>query len=358
MEPMLDDGLAISSVADAQAGQPSQSDGAEQSHATRRTLSALAILGFALPIAAYFLFIHHYGVNTIWADQWYNVDLIGHPISFSALWAQHAEHREFFPNIIVLLLAHTTHLNVVFEEFLSGVMLCVALGLFVLADKRYSPSTPWIYYCPVAFLLLSFVQASSTLFGFQLAWYLGVLSLAGALVLLDGAVLTKLALTGAITAAFVGSLSVFYGLFIWPIGLLVLYRRRCRRGLVLAWIASGAVTAAAFFHNYSWESNSYWFTHPITTIKFFLLAIGDVVGAQLDDPHSGNEAVLVLGLVIFAVACWVIVTCGARRDGRADSSIGVALVCFGILFAASFTIGRVNGGLSMRAVRRTRPLIS
>jgi hypothetical protein len=257
-EPMADDVSHGQSDQLLKAPTSAEPSGTRQFHAVQHTACAIAALGFALPIAAYFSFIYHYGVNTIFADQWHNVDLIGHPISFSALWAQHAEHREFFPNLIVLLLAHTTHLNVVFEEFLSGIMLCVAIGLFVLADKRYSQSTPWIYYCPVAFLLLSFVQTFSTLFGFQLAWYLGMLALAGALFFLDSAVLTKWALTAAIIAAVVGSLSVFYGFFIWPIGLLVLYRRRCRGAFVFAWIASAAVTAAAFFHNYSWEGVSSW----------------------------------------------------------------------------------------------------
>ena len=82
-------------------------------------------------------------------------------------------------------------------------------------------------------------------------------------------------------------------------------------------------------------------------MKFFFLAIGDIVGAQLLDPHAGNVAVLVLGVVIFALACWVIVTSGLRRGERTGSSIGVALVCFGLLFAATFTAGRVNGGLSL-----------
>jgi len=178
-----------------------------------------------VPIAAYFWLIHHYGVNTIWLDQWYNIDLIGHPLRFGALWAQHSEHRVFLPNLIVLLLAHTTHFNVLFEEYLSAAILCGAVGLIILADKRWYPSTPWIAYFPVPFVLLSFVQAGSTLFGFQLSLYPAILALAAALFLLDGPTLTKLALTGAIAAAVMGSLSAFEGLFIWPVGLLVLYRR-------------------------------------------------------------------------------------------------------------------------------------
>lgn len=94
------------------------------------------------------------------------------------------------------------------------------------------------------------------------------------------------------------------------------------------------------------EGNSYWLIHPAITIKFFFLAIGDVVGAQLGNPDAGNGAVLVLGVLIFAIACWVIVTHGLRRGPRTASSIGVALVCFGLLFTATFTVGRVNGGLS------------
>src|ERR1700733_2477583 len=121
-----------------------------ESSSTRRTLSALAILVFALAMAAYFWLIHRYGVNTPYADEWYNVDLIRQGLRFSALWHQEAEHRVFVPNLIVLLLASTTHFNIIVEEFVSGVMLCVAVVLLVLADKRSSPSTPWIYYCPVA----------------------------------------------------------------------------------------------------------------------------------------------------------------------------------------------------------------
>ena len=327
------------------------SDRAKQSTSSRRALSALAILGFALPVAAYFWLIHHYGVNTIYADEWYNVDLIRHGLSFSALWAQHSEHRVFLPNLIVLLLARTTHFNILVEEYLSGVMLCVAIGLLILTDKRSSTSTPWIYYCPVAWVLLSFVQVGSTLFGFQLSWYLATLALAVALFLLDRTDVTKLVLAGAIAAAVVGSFSAFEGLFIWLVGLVVLYQRRCSRGLVFAWIASAAVTGAAYFHNYNFfEGNSYWFRHPTMSIRFFFLAIGDVVGAQLSDPHTGNVAVLVLGVVIFAVACWVIVTRGLRRSAYPGSSVGVALIGVGFLFAATFTAGRVSWGLSLAGV--------
>jgi hypothetical protein len=317
------------------------------SRALGRGRVPLAVLGFGLPVAAYFWLIAHYGVNTIYADQWYNISLVGHPLSFSALWTQHAEHRMLVPNLIVVLLAHTTHLNFVVEEYLNALILCGAIGLFVGADRRTHRSTPWLFYCPVAFLLLSLVQASSTLFGFQLAWYLAIGMFAAALFLLDAADLTMPAFIGACAVAVIGSVSAFEGLFIWPIGLLVLYRRRASRHRMLAWVVVALVTGAAYFHNYRFQSNPYWYSHPLQTLKFFFLAVGDVVGAQLGNRHSGNVAVLALGVVIAVIAGWVIVDYGIRRGETGGSSIGVALVCFGLLFAASFAVGRVDGGFSI-----------
>ena len=107
------------------------------------------------------------------------------------------------------------------------------------------------------------------------------------------------------------------------------------------------ITYAAYFHNYRSTETSYWYSHLTLTVRFFFLAIGDVVGAQLTNPSTGNEAVLALGVLIFAVACWVVVVYGLRRGPQTGGSVGVALVCFGLLFAVTFTVGRVQAGLSL-----------
>ena len=121
------------------------------------------VLGFAIPAVSYLWMIHADGVNVIYADQWDDVALIGHAYSgtlhLSTLWAQHYENRIFFPNLIVLALAYTTHFNVVTEEYLSALMLFGATALVICAHKRRSPERRWIWYCPVAFLLLSLAQA-------------------------------------------------------------------------------------------------------------------------------------------------------------------------------------------------------
>ena len=88
-----------------------------------------------------------------------------HPLSCGALWTQHNEERLLFPNLVVILLAHTTHFNIRLEEILSGMMLVAATFLLIHAHKRRSPAIPWIYYCPVVILACSVVQYGATLMG-------------------------------------------------------------------------------------------------------------------------------------------------------------------------------------------------
>ncbi len=338
---------------------------------TRRPAAYLAVFGLAVPVAAYFWFIHQYGVNTIWFDQWEDVSLISHSYShsltFGTLWAQHNENRIFFPNLIVLLLARTTGFNIVLEQYLSGLMLVVATGLLILTHHRRSPSTPWFYYSPVVIVMLTFAQAENTLWGFQMAWYLVIFALALALFLLDRPNLNQLALTGAISAAILGSFSSLQGLLIWPVGLVLLYLRGRSKGSVFIWIVSAAATATVYFYNFafhttnakvvpSYQDYSFSFHHPVAALKFLFFLIGDIVSLQTSTVSGpANGAVVVFGIVIVAIGIWVVVSYGRQRDQDGGGPIGVALVCYGLLFAATVTLGR--GALGLGTAGRYTPFV-
>ena len=312
----------------------------------RRPATALAIFSFALIISLYFWFIQHYSVNTIWVDQWSDIPLIrlayaGH-LSLASLWTQHGENRNFFQNLITLLLAYSTHYNVVVEEYLSGVMAVGATAFFVLAHHRRSPSTPWVYYVPVALVMLSFVQEANTLFGYTLGWYIVLLALAGAVYLLDRPTLTWPTLVAGIVIAVVGSYSNLYGLLIWPAVLVLFFLRRRPRALVFTWVVSALVTGAVYFIGFDFQAargnNGYVLSHPFSTIDFFFIALGDGLGIRW--PSRFYPDVAVLGFAIFAVSCWVLITYGRRRDESSGSPVGVAMICFGLLFCAFMTLGR------------------
>ena len=329
--------------------------------ARRRLVSAVAILGFSVPLAAYLWFIHHYSINVVFADQWDDVNVIGHSYSggltLSTLWAQHNESRILIPNLIVLLLAHTAQFNVLLEEYLSALVLCGTTGLLIWAHKRRSPSQPWIAYCPVAILMLSLVQSGNTLWGFQLAWYLVLAMLALTLFLLDRALLTRLAFAAAIGAAVVGSLSLIQGLFIWPAGLILLYHRRRSLSQVIVWCGAAAATVVVYFQNFNFHAALPSYLSglhlPGPAIRFFFQAIGDVLGVKLNDAGGAlNNAVLALGVALFLVSIYAVITRGLRRDNSTGGPFGVALICFGLLFAASIAYGRAWAGPSAASASR------
>lgn len=310
---------------------------------------ALTGAGFAAPTALYLWLVAAYTVNTIVSDQWNDVTVIRrtshHLLNFSALWAQHNENRMFFPNLIVVLLARTTHFDITAEEWLSAGLLLAAVALLLWGVRRRSPRVPWLALVPVALLALSVVQYQNTLWGFQMAWYLIFLCLMVALVLLDRPQLSWVGFAGAVAAAVVGSFSSLQGLLIWPAGLVLLYHRRRRPAHLALWLGAMVVAAVVYLRNFRLTSGSphshYVLHHPLSGLEFFFALVGDVVGRRVayQDTHTSPWVVL-FGVVIVALAVTVALRTGLRRRPAGVAPLGVALIVYGLLFAAVVTIGR------------------
>jgi hypothetical protein len=296
--------------------------------------------GFAIPVVSYLWMIHADGVNVIFGDQWDDVALIGHAYSgtlhFSTLWSQHYENRIFFPNLIVLALAYTTHLNVVTEEYLSAFMLFGGTALVICAHKRRSPERRWIWYCPVAFLLLSLAQAGNALWGFQMAWYLVLLMVALALYLLDREPARTLVFGAAIAAAVVASFSSLQGLLVWPAGLLLIYLRRRPQHLTIAWIGSAVVTGVIYIVGFNLNAAPAGSHDPATTVTFFMRVAGDIVG----EPQPG-PLVTLFGSVLVATAIWALVRFAIwGRTSTGGRPLALSLILFGLLFLGLTAYGR------------------
>lgn len=331
-----------------------ESPGLDHRSSDRWVADVVAIVVFVSVIVVPLWFIHHFAINMIFDDQWNDVEVIRSAgtgtLSLSTLWAQHNENRILFPNLIVLLLAYTTHYNVVVEDYLNGLLAITTAGLVIGAHRRRSPSTSWIVYCPVALVLLSIYSLGDTLFGFNLSWYLVLFGLAAALYLLDRPVPTRLTMIAAVAAAVLGSFSSLQGLLIWPAGLAILFLRRRSVGAVTAWVASAVVTTTIYFVHFNFalagDDNSSVWAHPLASIKFFFSTIGNVFGYfNPTTSGAGSTGDLVLGVVVFAIALWALVLGSRRDESGGGSPIGVALIIFGLLFTTSITLGRSQLGL-------------
>jgi len=311
-------------------------------------VKALTVAGFAIPVIGYLALIGHYGVNAIWADQWDNVPVIRqsflHFPDWSSLWSQHADNRILFPNLIVVVLAHTVHFNIVVEEYLSALLLFAATALFIWSHERRSPDTPLLFYCPVVLLTLTFAQWQNTLWGFQMAWYLVVFSLALTVALVDRPTLTWPTLLAAALVGVVCSYSSVQGLLVWPVGLVLLYHRRRPPWSFVAWVAAAGATAGLYFYHLASSQASnpqYVLESPYRSVQFFVYALGDVVGMPLGLHQSSNGGVMALGVLILVMAVFVLLRWGIRRDDQSGASIGIALIVFGLLFDALITEGRI-----------------
>jgi hypothetical protein len=339
--PAVDDEPAVSEVAEARSG---------------RLLRRLAVIAaFLVPVIAYVAFIHMYSVNVVWGDQWADVRVIRHlyagTLNPSVFWHQHNEERMFFPNILVVLLTLTTKFNVVDESYVGALLLVASIGLIAFAHRRRS-HRPWLFYLPLAVLMLSFVQFTNSLWGFQAAWFIVLASFATTLVALDRPRLDEAALIIAMIAAVVGSFSLLQGLLIWPVGLLLLYQRRRPWKYVAVWCAAGVLTVFLYTRGLVQNADTngwhYALRHLLLTVRFFFTAIGDVLGIAIPPAgpgSSGNNLVLVFGIAVFAVAVFSMVRFGVRRDEQGAAPVGVALVVFGLLFAATVAVGRARFGL-------------
>ncbi len=300
------------------------------------------LVGFAIPAVSYLWMIHADGVNVIFADQWDDVALIGHAYSgtlhLSTLWSQHYENRIFFPNLIVLALAYSTHFNVVTEEYLSALMLFGATALVICAHKRRSPGRRWIWYCPVAFLLLSLAQAVNALWGFQMAWYLVLLMVVLALFLLDQEPLRWPVFAGAIAAAVVASFSSLQGLLVWPAGLLLIYLRRRAPHLAVAWIGSAVLAGVIYFVGFNFNVSPSPTQDPAAVLTFFVRVVGDIVGES-----QPGILVTLFGSVLVVTAIWALVRFATwGRTSTGGRPFALSLILFGLLFSGLTAYGRTG----------------
>lgn len=319
---------------------------------TRQWLPGL--LGMAVPVGAYLWLIHRFSVNVLFRDEFDQIKVIAHP-SFGNLWAQHAEDRLFFQNLLALLLARTTHLNVVFEVYVSALLLVGSLGLLVFTCWRRDKSRNLLWYCPLAFLLFSFVQYENTLLGFQIGWYLVIAALAVSILLLDTQRLTWVALVGAMAAGVIGTFSSIQGFMIWPAGFVLMYQRRRDLRKHVAWLGTGCISALAYFYHWSLRaasingsgihSSSYLLHHPLYTLEFLAFLVGDVVGQTIPNaPHAQNDIVVAFGAMLLVIGIWLFARFGLRQDKNTVAPIGFAVMVFGLLFAVEVTLGRASAG--------------
>src|SRR5215212_3674570 len=326
--------------------------GREPSAAPRRTgtfkriTAGVSWLFVLIPAALPYLYVRAFGVNVVFADAWDTVLVFrkfsSGRLAFADLYAQHVEHRMFFPRGAELLLGMLTRYNSVAEMYLIVSCFLITAAVLLVAFRR-EIGLPLIFFVPVALLIFSFRQYENMLFGFQLNFAFtqtfGVL----ALYLLSSSGrgnFVAYAFAGALGSATIASFSTAQGLLVWPAGLLGLLlgsvARPEKKVLVGLWGLVGVAEWVAYFVDYHTPRG-----HPPlldalghigTATEYFLTLLGSALFWQAEHAYAGGLVIGCLALAMF------LATYG--RGALREHPFWISLLFYSLFILATITLGR------------------
>jgi hypothetical protein len=299
-----------------------------------------------LPIIVAGLYIHFFSFNIPFWDQWYFVQFLmmkdEGTLTLAQMFAQHNEHRPFFPRLAWFFLASLTRYNVKAELWAS---LCVLVGVFVFFARRAMRTwrenevAPPLFLIPLLSLLLfNLSQRECWILGFCFQYFFGMACVViGFFLLADGDTKTFIA---AILLGFTANYSMVNGLFYWPLGLgILLLNESARTRLVKSTIWLVLATASIGFFLNGWTTSGganfqYLFGH------FFewMLWILNFLGAPIFAFWYVAWVFGILSLYLFGV-----VLLQGIRSGRWKLMLPhFAIIAFVIITGLLISLGRME----------------
>jgi len=321
----------------------------------------LLLAAAGAPAYAYLLFVWHYAVNAPFADDWSQAPLVSdglhHNIrifSPGQLWAQYSEARLVVSNVLVIVFGYVTRMNLRSIVLFAALVFIATYLLLLVALRRYLGRR--LTFGPVFTLgvvWFSLAGVSNALWAFQLAWYLVLLFLFAAICFLCVWPRHRpIAVTLAIIAAVLGSLSMVQGFLIWPTGLVALLwvwtRERKRWAEVGVWSLCGVVTLLVYVHGYDWgagcigPAKNCSIVHnagrPVHTSSYFLTLVGNVLGIAVRWASAWEQ---LLGALLLAAAVFVVVRSVQTRD-HTRIPLPLLMLVFALLFDLTVALGRAG----------------
>ncbi len=338
-------------------------------HWAAETNTLLTIASATVVPILYLLFIGHYAVNSFTADDWSVIPLIdaalhGH-LSADLLWSQHHESRLVIGNLIDVLFGFTNRLDaraVIF--FSAAVFVASYVGLLLLVRSYLSTRLTPIPVLVIGVVWFSVADVQNALWAFQVSWYLTVFFFMAMLcVMLLPQSRRPLCFGAAVLLAVAASLSTVQGFICWPLGAACIlwptWSRRARTEIAV-WLSALVVTLAAYLPGYHFQegdtcllqaqcSINFEVHHPVTALAFFFTLIGNVIPglASGASPVVTDPArFVVVGVVLFAVAVFILVQSWRYRSFRERLPLPAMLIAFGLLFDVTIAIGRSGTGVA------------
>lgn len=306
-----------------------------------------------------FVCILIYGVNTPYWDEWSMAELFQkldtNQLGFDDLYHQHNEHRILFPNIIMITQGYLTNWNIklmLITSYLFSLagLLLITRALVSKIKNKYIVTwavllTSVLYFSPV--------QYENWLWGWQLEWFLAILSIIISTYLLDNldrhrSIISTFCL--AIITATIATFSLGSAVLIWPIGFMMLLIKKVKLQMLAIWTLIGIGEIFLYYYDYNHPANHPSITllldYPLEYIKYVLIYFGR--------PFSENmvTAQLLGAITLFSLIPTAYILWKNRHKMQEKYLFWMALVSFslmsGMLTAASRLGLGINQALSSR----------
>lgn len=307
----------------------------------------------ALPPLLALLYVHSFGVNALFMDEFAMVHLVTRDSlpDLSFLFARHNEHRIFFPRIVYYCIAKWTDMNSVAVMYGS----CLLVGAFHCVLARHirtmlGTSAACLLTLAVGLVLFHPVQWENILQGFQLSFYMTHIFALSAIFCFFQA--ERIAggerragvweyFAGAVLCAVVASFSSIQGLLAWPAVLLTWLaagsrdkQGKWRAGLFCAF---GMAAWLLYFYGFGKPAEQqdilFIAKHPLSFLKFLLALFGHPYRLNMyASPYAQGGIVLLL-------SCLVILHCAMTRD-RTRPLFPAGFIVYGALAGLGIAAGR------------------
>jgi hypothetical protein len=327
-------------------------------------------IAIAAPAISILLLIVIYGSDIPYQDQLDGVPVLldkmnSGTLGLSDFFAQHNEHRIFFPRLLMFSLALLTHWNLRIELFVSWLLACIcALNLWRLSrvtgwgasNERY-----WLLFASNV-LLFTPLNWHNWLWGFQIGFFLPLTAIT-ALLWIVPSTRTEISFLAAIVLSMVVNFSIASGFACWIIALLLLlfprgtFKWRGQRGWLMLFLL--AFAACQFLYAWGYKVPSQHpspllvLHRPWDALVYILAYFGSAFawGTVLD---SVLVAGVIGGILVLLFATSAAYIFARRRDSSLVArSLPWLALCFFVLAMNVVTmIGRLGFGTDQALASR------
>lgn len=324
------------------------------------------VLLYLIPILIVLWFVASFSVNVPIGDEWALVPILEKAYtgqaSFNDFFAQHNEHRIFFPKIIFLALASISKWNIEYEQYFSIFLAIVTFGLiYKLSAEQVGNQGQDVYWhlanLLTCVLIFSLVQHENWLWGFQLSWFLINVCVIVAIFLINSTSLINWSVQKRVSlsalSCFIASFSLAHGVLAWlaviPSVASIPGSSREKIRNLLIWLGFFIVSVAIYligYHKPSYHPSTFFFLkHPLIAGTYFFNFLGSSLA------RSSNLAIIT-GIIIFSLFLVLSHYFVKNYKSIPQASPWLSLGLFAVLFSLLTTVGRAGFGIEQANASR------